>query len=194
MTAALPYRLRRFRLRLLRLLVLAAVGWGTGACAASGAQAREDTPAKVPPEVSDHSVGPDAVDDVAVRPRVAVSLENDTDADLHTTGARKYLTRSVRRCYRLALGQNRALEGSLVYEVLVTSNGRFGGAEKMSTSAPNKRLEDCVETVLQRLRFDVSDSPEATLHRVYVRMDFRREIFDPNRPPVGAKPGAHGED
>ncbi|WP_168210395.1 AgmX/PglI C-terminal domain-containing protein [Persicimonas caeni] len=166
-----------------RFLVLLILAIAAG-CASTPDERADDTTRRIPPAVSDSSHNPEGTDPVAVRPRVSVDVQGEQDSGLQTTGAAKLLQRETRRCYRLALQVNRALEGTVVYEAIVTSNGRVAGVEQVSTSASSTRLERCVERILHKLRFDLPRSKTAMIRRLYVRLDLRREIFDPQAPPI----------
>jgi hypothetical protein len=119
---------------------------------------------------------------------VVVEFEAEEGSHLRTDGAAELVRRQALRCYRLGLQANRSLQGRLVYEMLVTSNGSIGGLEMISTSAPSTRLEGCLDAVLYRLRFDVPARHDALLSRVYVRLQLYRESFDSSRPPVSSSP------
>ncbi len=169
-------------------LVCAAVVLGACGCATNAGQTRATrSRPTLPPAVSDHSTAPAGADEAAVRPRVEVTIDQADAGGLHTVGAHKVLVREGRRCYRLALNKDRKLQGTLVYEVLITGNGHVGGVDKLSTSAPSQRLEHCVESAIEGLRFDVSAAAQAMVHRLYIRLDVSREVFDPDRPPVSVR-------
>lgn len=138
--------------------------------------------------MSDQSVDNRTADEVAVRPSVSVSLEAEQGSGLQTEGVAKVVERDARRCYRLALQKDRALEGTAIYEVIVTSNGRVGGVEQTSTTAPSQRFEECVERVLHGLRFDVPEGRKALVRRIYVRLEVRRDIYDPHQSPLQGEP------
>jgi outer membrane biosynthesis protein TonB len=162
------------------LLVLLASG-----CAGSaGSQTRDEPERRTPPEVSDQSLRPEVGDETAYRPRVQVSVETEQGARLETKGATKFISRHARRCYRLALQKDRQLEGRVLYEVIITSNGRVAGVEQMSSSAASTRLDRCLTSTLEQLRFDIASDSKAMIRRLYVRLELRRETFDPNQPPI----------
>lgn len=144
----------------------------------------------VPPPVSDHTIDPDANAAPAVSGQVTVTFEADRPGQISTGGAQSLLTTASRRCYRLALQQDRTLEGRTLHELLVTSNGRVAGVEMVSTSADNQRLEQCVESVLGRLRFDVAPTRDPVASRVYVRMVLHRELVDVGRSPLEDSSGS----
>ncbi len=134
--------------------------------------------------MSDHTVDPDANAAPAVQAHVTVTFEADRPNQIRTDGARALVTTASRRCYRLALQQDKTLEGRTLHELLVTSNGRVAGVEMVSTSADNRRLEQCVESILGRLRFDVPRSRDPVASRLYVRMVLHRELVDVERSPL----------
>lgn len=101
-----------------------------------------------------------------------------------TTGATKVVRRESRRCYRLALQANHGLEGTVVYEAVVTSNGRVAGVEQISTTASSERLDGCLAGIIYALRFDTSSGKAALVRRLYVRLELSREIFNPQVPPI----------
>lgn len=178
-----PFLVTFFLVLLLLVLPLFASG-----CASSSNAASDEQTRRVPPEVRDQSVEARGDDEVAVRPRVRVSMDVEQGSDLQTKGAVKFVRRDTRRCYRLALQKQRELQGTVVYEVIVTSNGRVGGVELVSSTAASERLEQCVEAVLHRLRFDVAEGRKAMVRRIYLRLELSREIFDPDRPPIESEP------
>jgi outer membrane biosynthesis protein TonB len=139
---------------------------------------------QVPPPVSDRSLRPEGSDETVLRPRVEVNIEAESGAQLETRGAAKFVGLHARRCYRLALQKERDLEGSILYEVVVTSNGRVAGAEKMSSTAASQRLDRCVEPILERLRFEVPRDSKVMVRRLYIRLELYSEVFDANRPPA----------
>lgn len=160
----------------------------SGCTTASTQQASESARPPVPPPVSDHTLGPDGEDASAVRPRVTVEFEPEQGSLLSAEGVDESVRRQALRCYRLGLHNDRKLQGRLLYEMLVTSNGRVGGLEKISTTAPSTRLERCLEGALYRLRFDVPVQHRALLSRVYVRVQLYRESFDASQQPPNAAP------
>lgn len=175
-----------------RVLLLLLAPFIICSCATSTRVDADDSRPRLPPPVSDHSVDPGVDGETTVVPHVAVTLDADNPR-LPTEGAQNVLERLARRCYRAALLTDRGLEGSVVYEMLVTSNGRVAGTEQMSTNAASQRLEECLERAMRGIRFDTSGRRDALLSRIYARFDLHRRVFDPSRPALD-EPASTGQE
>ena len=162
------------------------------ACASSGEAERAenaDRNRQIPPPVTDSSTKKYIEEQPGVRPYLTVTVEPVTRVSYETSGAAALLEKDGVRCYRLALNQDKSLEGTMVYELIVGSSGRVAGVEKMSSNIENERLETCAERLMHTLRFNVSSRQKPLLTRLYVRFDFQREVFDPADPPVESTSG-----
>lgn len=163
-------------------LWLACLGAGCATADGDGDEAERTRP--VPPEVADSSVETERTggDEVAI-PRVAVDVESEAEAGLSTEAARRVLQRDGQRCYRRALAGQRELEGRAVYELLISSQGRVVGTEKLSTSAPDRRLQRCLDEAFRELRFEIPPGNAALISRMYVRLKMWREVVDTDQEP-----------
>ena len=158
------------------------------ACATS-TDAKDDAPTverEIPPEVTDRTTEPYLDDEPAARPYLDVVIERVSGALFPVDGAAALVEREGLRCYRLIREQQEDLEGTIVYELMVTTNGRVAGADLMSASFESKRVEGCLERILYRLRFDVASRDAPLFSRLYVRIDFLRDVMEmPDAPDLG---------
>lgn len=138
----------------------------------------------IPPAVSDSSHAPNGSGIGAVRPWVDVELQVEQGTGLQDAGATDLVQREAQRCYRLALQTNHSLEGTVIYEAIITSNGRVAGVEKISTTAPSEGFERCVERTMYALRFENSSGATALVRRLYLRVQLSRETFDSQALPI----------
>lgn len=141
---------------------------------------------EIPPEVTDRTTEPYLDDEPAARPYLDVVIERVSGALFPVDGAAALVEREGLRCYRLIRQQREDLEGTIVYELMVTTNGRVAGADLMSASFQSEQVEGCLERILYRLRFDVASRDAPLFSRLYVRIDFLRDVMEmPDVPDLG---------
>lgn len=166
---------------LLTLVLTTLVGCATGPDKADAPVERE-----IPPEVTDRTTQPYLDDEPAVRPYLDVLIEQVSGAVFPVDGAAALVEREGLRCYRLGRNQQEDLEGTIIYEVMVTTNGRVAGVDLMSASFRNERVESCLERILYRLRFDIAAQNAPLFSRLYVRVGMAiEELGLPDEPDVG---------
>lgn len=155
-------------------------------CASTPDVAEPATERVIPPEVTDRTTQPYLDDEPAARPYLDVFIERVSGAVFPVDGAAALIEREGLRCYRLGRNQREDLEGTIVYELMVTTNGRVAGVDLMSGSFRIERVESCLERILYRLRFDVAGRNAPLFSRLYVRIDFASEELGlPEQSPVG---------
>lgn len=143
---------------------------------------------QVPPEITDRTTQRYLDDGPAARPYVDVMIEWVSGAVFPTDGAAALIEREGLRCYRLGRKQQQDLEGTIVYELMITTNGRVAGVDIMSSSFQQEQVESCMERILLRLRFDVEGRNAPLFSRLYARVSFAREIYEePEIPEVDAE-------
>lgn len=156
-----------------------------GCAAASGSTEGEGSnERKAPPEVADHTVDEGSDSNPTMRPRVDVEIDRGELVGVEMTSYESTVRRKTQHCYsRHILHENSKAEGGMVYEVLVTRNGRVAGTDLMSTDIENDAIQSCAEQAMGRLHFDVSirDRP---VFRLFFRFDFYLETVVPSEPPV----------
>jgi hypothetical protein len=167
------------------VLIIATV---VSACASAPQERTEPVEREIPPEVTDRTTQPYLDDESAARPKLDVLIERVSGAIFPIDGAAALVEREGLRCYRLGRNQQEDLEGTIIYEVMVTTNGRVAGADLMSASFRNERVESCLERILYRLRFDVAGRNAPLFSRLYVRIDMLREMLEvPEAPELGVR-------
>lgn len=157
--------------QLLLTLVLATLA----GCATGPDKADTSVDRQIPPEVTDRTTQPYLDDEPAERPYLDVLIEQVSGAVFPVDGAAALVEREGLRCYRLGRNQQEDLEGTIVYEVMVTTNGRVAGVDLMSASFRNDRVESCLERILYRLRFDIAGRNAPLFSRLYVRVGMATE-------------------
>ncbi|MGM0556876.1 MAG: hypothetical protein ACQEVA_10905 [Myxococcota bacterium] len=179
----MTYRIAHFTSEYGALLLLTVL---LSACASAPAEPSEPTQREIPPEVTDRTTQPYLEDEPPNRPTLDVVVERVSGAIFPVDGAAALVEREGLRCYRLGRNQQEDLEGTIIYEVMVTTNGRVAGADLMSASFRNDRVESCLERILHRLRFDVAGRDAPLFSRLYVRIDMLREMLEvPDEPDLG---------
>lgn len=147
-------------------------------CASGGESSGATAVRVVPPEVTDRTLDPYIDDQPVERPYLTVTIERVDPVEYDVRGAEALVQREGLRCYRLGLQQDAGLDGAIVFELMVTTNGRVAGIDRMSTSFESERVEGCLERVMYRLRFDVQAGRGPMFSRLYVRVDLQREVFE----------------
>lgn len=166
------------------VLALTLVGCATAEPSVEEMPNRGSTSHRIPPEVTDHTVDkrPDFVR--SVRPRVDVSLDRGGLLGVDTANYEATVKRRAQQCYsRTIRTSENQLEGSVVYEVLVTRNGHVAGTDMMSSRLESDTIRSCVERIIGRLRFDVPVR-NRPVFRLFFRLDFYLETLIPDEPPV----------
>jgi hypothetical protein len=186
---AIPMRSREFMsARRLMGLCMVLMLLASGGCATAPEEPSEPIEREIPPEVTDRTTEPYLDDEPAARPYLDVLIERVSGAVFPVDGAAALVEREALRCYRLGRSRQDDLEGTVVYELMVTTNGRVAGADLMSATFRIDPVESCLERILLRLRFDVAGRNAPLFSRLYVRIDFLREVMEmPEEPDVGEK-------
>lgn len=177
------YRMRSSGSRLVGSCMVAGLLCLAFGCATTGNESRE-TDRQPPPEVTDQTV--DDRPEVArnYQPRVDVDIEQANFSGLETSSYEEELSRSAVRCYNRAIRRSGVeMEGAVVYEVIVTRNGRVAGTDVMSTRLKDDGVETCVERCIASLRFDLPSQSRA-VYRLFFRLDFYLEEIVADDPPV----------
>ncbi|MFB6262608.1 MAG: hypothetical protein ABEL76_03120 [Bradymonadaceae bacterium] len=167
---------------------IVAVAIAASGCASTSGAADESEGAnhEIPVEVSDHTVDAGSESSGLERPRVDVTLETGGVASVDPVSYERPLEERAVRCYRRSLEEAEGGErpqGSLVYQLIVTRNGKVAGTELMSSLLRQPEIRRCVEYALARLEFGVARRGRP-LYRMTVRLDFRIETLLPAEPPV----------
>jgi hypothetical protein len=165
----------------LLVVFMLASGCATGTASNTPSAADRDPPI----EVSDHTIDDGGASlDPSVQPTVDVRMERGRMLGVDRTSYEGRVQRGTIRCYRKRLRRiQKKSEGTMVYEILVTRNGRVAGTEVVSTAIREDQFESCVQRVLSELRFDVP-SNRRPVYRLFFRLDFRLETIVPDQPPV----------
>ena len=169
------------------LVVLACL---IGGCATSNAvgESSGDEPTqrerKPPPEVTDHTVDDRPEFARTSRPVVEVSLDKGRLLGLEAGSYETSVRREAQRCYsRVIRLRKTEIEGSMVYEVLVTRNGRVAGTDVISSGLKDDAIHSCIEQLLGRLSFEVAVR-NRPVFRLLFRLDSQLETLVPSEPPV----------
>lgn len=150
-------------------------------CATAGGEETDRSP---PPEVTDHTVDDRPQVTRNYQPRVRVDIEQANFTGLETESYEGELRRKAVRCYEGALRRTGVeMEGAVVYEVLVTRNGRVAGTEVTSSRLNHDGIETCVGRRIEGLRFDLPERARA-VYRMFFRVDLYLDEIVAEDPPV----------
>lgn len=168
--------------RSMGLVILVGVALGGAGCATHQTSEGDRKP---PVEVSDHTTDDDDNSlERSVRPSADVDIERGQLIGVDWTSYEARIREGAVRCYRKRLRRaDSDPEGTMVYEVLVTRNGRVASTDVVSSEMREPTFESCLEHVLSDLRFNIPSS-RRPVYRLFFRLNFYLETLIPEEPPV----------